>query len=295
VFSFQALGFLPKNFSGVKDMKYFSKGAGGSPYGTAMRMERSGIPEYLEDLSKTDEYYVRVYENSDCWGLENVGTTLASHLPAVMAGQIMGFEQGGRDWNAVETKCLGLGDPYCEFKLVPGDIDELGLSLEKDSSVVERIHERLMERLMGFLLNGEPLVERPRLGSEVHIHVACHAMGFPHLGERYRMAQRMGGARSGREIGKRLLEADIDENEAIKRVIDFMNYCKVGKVSLGETIRIRENCDSVRTKLFTHIKEPSCYFTTGLLNGFFSVIKNQHVRETRCSVAGDPYCEWEII
>jgi predicted hydrocarbon binding protein/KaiC/GvpD/RAD55 family RecA-like ATPase len=293
--SFQALGFFPKNFSRVKDMKKFSKGVGGSPYGITARMERSGISEYLEDVSKTDEHYVRVYENSDCWGLENVGATIASHLPPAMAGQLKAFEKGGRDWNAVETKCIGLGDPYCEFKLVPGEIDELRDSLEKDSSVVERIHERLIERLMGFLLHGEPLVERPRLGSDVHVHVACHAMGFPHLGERYRMAQRMGGARSGKEVGERLMKAGLKEGEAIKRIIDFMNYCKVGKVTLGETIRIMENCESIRTKLFTHIKEPSCYFTTGFLNGLFSAVKKQHVRETKCIVAGDPYCEWEII
>lgn len=293
--SFQALGLFPKNFSRVKDMKKFSKGAGGSPYGTTGRMERSGISEYLEDVSKTDEHYVRVYENSDCWGLENIGATIASHIPPAMAGQLMGFEKGGRDWNAVETKCIGLGDPYCEFKLVPGEIDELRDSLEKDSAVVERIHERLMDRLMGFLLHGKPLVERPRLGSDVHIHVACHAMGFPHLGERYRMAQRMGGARSGKIIGERLMKAGIKKDEAIRRVIDFMNYCKVGKVTLGETIRIRENCETVRTKLATAIREPSCFFTTGFLNGLFSAVKNQHVRETRCIVAGDPYCEWEIV
>ena len=28
--------------------------------------ERSGTMEYLEDLSKTDEHYFRVYENCDC-------------------------------------------------------------------------------------------------------------------------------------------------------------------------------------------------------------------------------------
>jgi predicted hydrocarbon binding protein len=139
-------------------------------------------------------------------------------------------------------------------------------------------------------------VERPRLGSDVHIHVVMHGMGFPHVaGERYRMAQRMGGARSGKIIGERLLKAEITRDEAIKRVIDFMNCCKVGKVTLGETIRIKENCEPIRTKLFTHIKEPSCYFTTGFLNGLFSAVKNQHVREVKCIVAGDPYCEWEIV
>jgi len=277
--------FMPKNLSKVKDMKKLAR------RWSMAKSERSGIMEYLEDISKTDEHYFRVYESSDCWGLENIGATIASHIPPMFAG-ICSWEE---DWNAVETRCIGLGDPYCEFKLVPGEINELKTSLEKDSSVVERIHERLMERLIGFLLDEKPLPERPRLGSEVHVHVTCHAMGFPHLGERYRMAQRMGGAKSGKEVGERLTKAGINGDEAIKRVINFMNYCKVGKVTSDETIRIRENCEPIRTKLFTARGEPSCFFTTGFLNGLFSAVKNQHVREIKCIVAGDPFCEWEII
>jgi len=107
----------------------------------------------------------------------------------------------------------------------------------------------------------------------------------------------MGGARSGKEVGERLIIDDgLSEDEAINRVISFMNYCKVGKVILGETVRIRENCESSQTKVFaTKIKQPSCYFTTGFLNGLFSAVKNQHLREIKCIAAGDPYCEWEII
>jgi KaiC/GvpD/RAD55 family RecA-like ATPase/predicted hydrocarbon binding protein len=289
----QALGlFMPKNFNKVEDMK---KAIKIGPFDNVAR-ERSGILEYLADASKTEEHYFRVYENSDCCGFENIGTTTASHLPPMLVGTCMGMEKDRREWNAIETKCVGLGDPYCEFKFVPGEIGELKASLEKDSAAIARIHERLMERLMGFLIDGKPLVERPKLGSDVHLHVVMHGMGFPHLaGERYVMAQRMGGARSGKEIGERLLEAGLKEDEAIKRVIDFMNYCKVGKVTLGETIKIKENCESIRTKMFTHIKKPSCYFTTGFLNGLFSAVRNQHVREVKCIVADDPYCEWEII
>ena len=293
--SLQVLGLFPKNFSGVKDMKKLSKLAGGGPWGTPAKWERSGTIKYLEDVSKTDEHYFRVYENSDCWGFENVGAAMASHLPPHMAGRLKGFE--GRDWNAVETKCIGLGDPYCEFKLVPGEISELMSSLEKDASVIERIHERLMERLMGFLLSGGSLVDRPGFGSDVHLHPVIHGFGFPYLalgGERYRMALRMGGAKSGSEVGKRLTDAGLSEDEAIRRVIDFMEYCKVGKVTMDETIRIKDNCESFSTWLFTATEEPSCFFTTGFLNGLFSAVKNQHVREVRCIAAGDPYCEWEI-
>jgi len=291
------LRFMPKNFSKPKDMKKLMKGVErsfGSP-----KLERSGIMEYIEEASQTDEHYVRIYESSECWGFENVGATMGFYMMPVMAGAVQGFEswQGlERDWNAVETKCIGRGDPYCEFKLVPGEIDELKASLKKDVSVIESIHQRLISHLLDFLLNGKPLLERPTLGSQVGIHRVTHAMVLPALaGERYRMVLGMGGARAGKQVGGRLLGAGLREDEAVNRVLDFLNQCKVGKVTVDETIRIVENCESSQTKMFTtKEKVPSCYFTTGFLNGFFSAVKNQHVKETRCIAMGDPYCEWEF-
>jgi len=294
LFAAQSIGlFIPKSLSEVKDMKEVKK----LPAFKNIDRERSGIIEYIDDVSKTEEHYFRVYENSDCCGFENIGCTIASHIPPMLAGSFKGLEKDGREWNAIETKCVGLGDPYCEFKFVPGEIEELESSLEKDIVVVEKIHKRLIDRLIDFLLNGKSLATRPRLGSNVHLHVVMHGMGFPHLaGDRYRMAQRMGGARTGRKIGERLMEAGLDGDEALKRVIHFLEYCKVGRVKLGEKkIKMKENCESLRTMLFTRIKEPSCYFTTGFLNGIFSAVKKKHVREIKCIVAGDPYCEWEII
>ena len=286
--------FMPKNFSKVKDMKKMWK-----TLGRRLAKERTGIVEYLEDASKTDEHYFRVYESSDCWGLENVSTAMASYLPPLIAGMLKGFEYWKgleRDWNAVETKCIGLGDPYCEFKIVPGEIDELRDSLEKNISVIERIHDRLMQRLMEFMLHGKPLIERPRSGSDIYLHTVFHAMAFPAVaGERYQMALRMGGARAGKEVGEHLMEAGIREDEAVKRILSLLEHCKVGKVAVDETIRIKENCESIYTKLFTKkIKEPSCFFTTGFLNGFFSTVKKQHVKETKCIAMGDSYCEWEF-
>jgi len=283
--------FVPKNLSKVKDMKkLFSRFMI-----QHTKTRRDGILEYLEDASKTDEHYIRIYESRDCWGLENVGTAMASILPPLLAGSCKGLEREEREWNAIETKCIGLGDPYCEFKLVPGEIAELKDRLEKDSSAIERVHEQLMRRLMGFLLDGKPLVERPRLGSYfimAHPDITLPAMA----GERYRMALRMGGAKSGKEVGERLTEAGLSEDEAVKCVLNFLEHCKVGKVTVGETIRIKESSESLYTKYYmTKWDEPSCFFTTGFLNGLFSAVKNQHVREIRCIAAGDPYCEWEII
>jgi len=105
----------------------------------------------------------------------------------------------------------------------------------------------------------------------------------------------MGGVKSGRKVGECLLESGLSGDESIKRVIDFMNYCKVGKVTMDERIKIVENCESFWSKVYiVKWEEPQCFFTTGFLNGLFSVVKNQHVREVRCIAAGDPYCEWEI-
>jgi predicted hydrocarbon binding protein len=293
--------FLPKSFSKVKDAKKLSK-IGTSTY----KQERSGILEYLEDVSKKDEHYGRVYECFECWGFKNVGTTMASYLPGMIAGAFKAFELWSgleRDWNCVETKCIGLGDPYCEFKVVPGEIDELECSLEKDVSVIERIHDNLMDRLMGFLLEGKPLVEkRPRLGSNINLHPLWHAMGSENIpfmgrvwGERYCMAMRMGGAKAGKEVGEHLMEAGIKEDEAVNRVLHLLEHCKVGKVAIGETLKMRENCESAVSKILPErVKEPACYFTTGFLNGFFSTVKNQHIKEIRCIAMGDPYCEWEF-
>ncbi len=283
--------FVPNNFSKAKDvMKLFSffERVGGVETGESM--------EYLEDISKTDEHHARVHNDMHCWGFENVGATLHLGILGGFAGVVRGFEKdrGGpdRDWNMVETKCIGLGDPYCEVKLVPGEIEELKANLEAvDSTILERIHDRLMQNLMGFILDGKPLWDRPG-GNEIDLHGFSHIMSTDAAiaSERYRMAMRLGGATGGRRVGERLIGAGIGEDEAIQHVIRLLEHCKVGKVALDETLRMVQNCESFMIKA----EEPTCNFTTGFLNGFFSAVKNQHVKETKCIAVGDPYCEWEF-
>jgi predicted hydrocarbon binding protein len=198
------------------------------------------------------------------------------------AGNINPFEKEERDWNLIETKCIGLGDPYCEAKFEPGGIDELKNSLESlDSTIVDRIHNRLMDGLMGFILRGEPLwKERPRLGNEVSLHALGHLMVLPAIvSERYRMAMRLGGAKGGKEVGERLMDAGLREDETVKHVLNLFEYCKVGKVTLDETLRIVQNCESFMIKA----EEPSCHFTTGFFNSFFSA-----VRATACETDNIP-------
>ena len=94
----------------------------------------------------------------------------------------------------------------------------------------------------------------------------------------------------GKKVGESLLDSNLNEDAIVKRILDFLEYCKVGKLTFNETIKIVENCES----FIIQSKEPSCHFTTGFLNGFFSAVKNQHVKETKCIAMGDPYCEWEF-
>ena len=91
------------------------------------------------------------------------------------------------------------------------------------------------------------------------------------------------------------MDAGIDNDEAIRYILHFLNHCKVGKVTVKNSIKIRENCESIWTRFYTTTwEEPSCFFTGGFFNGLFSAVMNRNVRETKCIAMGDPYCEWEF-
>jgi len=281
--------FMPKSYSKVNDMRKFMNMI------TRFKPEEHGMAtiEYLDDASKTDEHHVRLHEHYECWGFERIGTSLGIMRPALVAGSLTGLEKLKgleRDWNAIETRCLGLGDPYCEVKLVPGEIDGLHASLEKDRTVIERIQARLMTHLTGFMLHGTPLMERPTIGSGVHIHDVQHVTAAPTVNASLQTVFKMGGAKAGKMLGDRLMDAGLRADEGVHRVIALMEHCKVGKIALGDTIRMRENCERFGIKT----GQPSCFFTTGFFNGFFAAVKNQHVKEIRCIAMGDPYCEWEF-
>ena len=276
--------FMPKKFNKVKDMKKAMKSISKDMESTF----RVGKVEYLEKVSRTDEHYIRIHENYECCGFDNIGSSLALVRPAMLAAMLSNI--GKENFNSIHTKCIGMGDPYCEYKIVPGEIDELARSLEKDSTIVEAINDRLMDHIIGFLVHGKPLMTRPTFGSLIHIIELQRVTFAPNSRQKLQLIFRMGGARAGKILGERLIDSGFDENEAINKVISFMDYCKVGKITLNETIKMKENCEIIGFKA----NEPSCHFTTGFLNGFFYAVKNEHVMETKCIAKGDPYCEWEF-
>jgi predicted hydrocarbon binding protein len=290
------VGVFPSKINNIGDMQRIWR-LFQFPYGLGAKLERCGRVEYIRDQSKSDEYTFRIYENFDCWGLDGVGSKLASYLPPSMAGQLMGLESVDREWNAIETKCIGLGQPYCEVKLVPGEADNLKNTLAKDAEAVSTIHHRLVEKFASHILDGNPLTDRPASGPDVHLHPAFHTFGFPRIaGDRSRMAIRMGGAKTGKEIAERLRTVGLKGDEVIQRVFSSMRTLKVGVISTPDgKIRIEENIEPLYTKYMTHLQEPSCFFTTGFLNGLYNATLGLRVKETKCFADGDTCCEWGIL
>jgi len=292
IHTIQRLGLLPRLIDSPDAMRKMSKLLFAN-----IRRENSAAPEYQYERSSEDGHIIIIRESCECWGLSGVGMPLASHIPTVLAGQTEYWEGGVRPWQAIETKCIALGDPQCEIKLMQSDDLAFAQTMNVNREAVERVHARLMELLLDHLLEGRPLPSRPILGSDVHLKVAFQTFHQAHRsGERSQMAMRMGGTRTGQALGTQLVAAGLLPDEAIECVIAFMNEVKVGQVSMsGSSVRVEENVEALGVKLFAYGSDPSCYFTTGFLNGLFSTTRGQRIREDKCLVAGDPYCEWQII
>ncbi len=294
----QRLGLLPRQFRTPGDMQRWDRIGQAGTKMAAERLEHSGQVTYLAQHSSNDRHLFRVEQSFECTGFEDLGTTMMWYFPPAAAGFTQGWELGpqpaGRMWQAVERRCIGRGDPVCEVELFVGDFDRHVAGLQKDSGTLERIQARFMEHLGAYLLDNQPLPLRPAMGANVHLHNAFHAHGFPHLFPRYQIAVRMGGARLGQAVGEMLISSGLPPETCLKRLVDFMRHCKVGQVQVGETIRIGENVESLRTRYMTKIRERSCYFTTGLLTGFFTAVSGQGIVESKCIAARDGVCEWEI-
>jgi predicted hydrocarbon binding protein len=213
-----------------------------------------------------------------------------------MAGQLYAMEGKRRDWNAVEMKCIGLGDSHCEVVLSPGRMDDLESYLCRDTNTLFDINQRLVELMVAAILNRDPTPKRADFDDFVHLHVSFHAYGFPHIaGRRAQTAVRMGGANAGRLVAQQLLEAGLEPEQVLEKLVTYLEQTKVGIVHADESrIRIEENIEPLRTFYMTEIREPACFFTTGFFNGVYNALFKKHVLEVRCLAAGDSHCEWEV-
>jgi predicted hydrocarbon binding protein len=209
----------------------------------------------------------------------------------------MGLESIERTWNSIETKCIGLGDPYCEVKIFPGESNKVQDCLKRDSEKVSRIHNHLIEKYLSHIVDNKILTDRPEFGPDIHLQIPFHAFGFAHLaGDRSQMALRMGGVKSGMEIAERLLAAGYEPNEVVSNVLASFETLKAGVVNIsGDRLIIEENIEPMRTWYMTPLRELSCHFTSGFLNGLYRSVYDLRVNEYRCLAARDSCCEWQII
>ena len=248
--------------------------------------------EYLDEISRDDEHHFRKSEGAGTWGFPNVGAALCFHEAGEIAGLFNYFDSRGWDWDGVEYICISRGDPYCQLKITSRKSPELQEFLRGfDAAKIEKINEHIMGRILSLVHHGEALPKRPTLRDEIHLHeIQGDTSRQAAFSEKYQVILRMAGANSGRKIAELLGHNGVKEAEATKGLIDLFQLTKAGELAVGDTITIEENWESSGLRL----GQPFCFFTTGILNGFFWTVKHQHVKETKCVAAGDPVCEWEF-
>ncbi|MHA1982894.1 MAG: V4R domain-containing protein [Candidatus Hodarchaeales archaeon] len=276
----------PKNFS----VKYIKKLIQRTDW--QLKSAKIYRMEYLDEISRDDEHHIRKGESPISWGFPKVDASLCFHDAAEFAGIFTALDREGRDWNTVEYSCMGNGDPYCEIKVVPEKSSEFQNFLKMvDATKLEKINEHFKDRILDIVLRGKRLPERPTLGNQMHYHEIIEDTSLlATYSERYKVALRLAGANSGRKMAELLLDNGVKEAQATKHLIDFFQYTNAGRLAVDETVRIEENCESYGLQ----VGQSLCFFTTSFLNGFFSNVKNQHLKETKCQAAGDSYCEWEF-
>lgn len=76
-----------------------------------------GIPQMMEFSEDPPYFKMRVYHCIECGLGDNVGRPFSHYVRGVIAGYAS--EILNREMLVEETRCIAMGDPYCEFKVKP--------------------------------------------------------------------------------------------------------------------------------------------------------------------------------
>ena len=136
-----------------------------------------GLPLYLtsrslaEHLSKK-KARLTVYDSAFCAQMSPIGKPVCY----IIAGEIAGLLEttlGEEEVSVVETKCFGLGDPYCQFEIELGKTVEFNFETERPflTKHEKEFFQRSLDSISRNTYNSalHRIILRPGIGDYVHI------------------------------------------------------------------------------------------------------------------------------
>ena len=246
----------------------------------------------LEPNSKENLLQCGKEESAICWGLTDVGSPLCFYDCGALAGSLTHLDKDGCEWEVYEQQCIGTGHERCTLVCSPNPTKEFqasfsGLTCQEADKLGRNTLNEILKRVEG----GRSIAARPQLGDYAHLALFQEVTSVPALSDdHYLMAMRMAGARVGSQLATELSERGLNKDEATRMLEQIYLKMKAGRLEVAETVRMFENGETAGIK----IGEQICFFTTGLLNGFFNQNMNRKVKKTKCIGQNDRYCEWQL-
>lgn len=249
--------------------------------------------EFRTELSVPENQVVRLHEAATSWNMGELGARVCFYDCGVFAGAAQAYDRDGCEWHAFEKKCMAGGDPYCEISLRPEPTKELETYLNScEGSKCEEVMNTLVEVIMKIALGRAESPVRPTLGSDARLAAFQESTSVPAISdERFMLAVRLAGANVGKKLGESFLRAGIKQRDSREALATLFSKLKIGRFFVTDTLKVYENCESYGIRA----TRPVCFFTTGFLNGFFSITEGVKLRELECVGAGAQYCEWEFL
>jgi predicted hydrocarbon binding protein len=249
--------------------------------------------EFRSKSAEAGHFTVRLHEAATCWNMRDLGARICFYDCGVFAGAAQAFDSDGCEWHACEEKCMGAGDAYCEMTVRPEPTTELDAYLNSCvGSRCEGALDRLVEAITQVAIGHADPPTRPTLGPDARLAAFQESTSVPAISdEQFMLAIRLAGANVGKKLGESFLKAEIREADSRKYLASVFAKLKIGKFFVTDTLKVYENCESYGIRA----NQPTCFFTTGFLNAFFTGIEGRKLRELGCVGAGAQYCEWEFF
>ena len=192
-------------------------------------------------------------------------------------------------WECVETKCVCVGDPHCEFELrlceTEEDVDVPIFSKNEADEILDSLIEGV---------TGQSKVYRKDLGDFYHIGINQYMNYFlMALSEGHAILSKHSGVLCGERMAKK---ADVKGLEDILHYLkELFLYLKAGilEYDVGGPVKVRMN-ESVYSSGVSNINMKLCIFLAGIIEGALNQATGEkwEVEETKCLANGDPHCEF---